>query len=955
MNQNQKISIFDNPQLRKEIMEELAKVINKKLEGTQSKITENDIDDLIKNQQVYDNYQKAKKIKATMDNMMDIRENQIELISIDPDPVGLRWGYLPFIDGDTNEIKAQNRENLFLTQNKNTRKKLKNQFVLDELNIDIGLLFPDNDEEALEFFDNNFQLLDTGYLMTENDLLSDIQIDNPDLNSICIYNYPLLLTNYPFIEFKKYDNVLTTLIPISNLDEDTLFFLMDATNAIIPVLSRYKDQIKEFDFFDSKNTSPNIEISSFFARNADHLRFINNKEYHTLKEMYKAGIIQKGMPFQKVFMKDGKQITFSEAALNFDTKKKQLINGVTLENIDPEKLQRLNNIVKYDNVLANVAYFKHVQNDLKNKEYKGTYDELASSLEQYISLYDTIVQNANNEIAEDNNLNLNDRIKEGIIHNNDFGEIENKIKNLIPEFSKDIVVTNAKYHELDINILKLKSFYVDATKSLKKYKIDETTRDHSNLLLHYSQLDSQINSIEEQRILMSQSGNKEDIQKANEEYYKAFEELINTNIHEETKKELEDYTSDGYKFLLYMEKAESYQLNEMIQNMEYYISIDNPKDEFELKCLEQTKAFVNEYKDYPNQDISTLLNDETFKEKFNKASRMSCKHDNETSLKNDELNEIINEYRIDYFNEFMDNVNNNKYKNDYAEMADNIKTILNQLSIVDKELDTITCEAEKADVKIKKYTELFGKEPVYSFTKSVFIKRQSIDQDKKDFETELKEKPQAYQIKTLANGNSFKSANKLAKEALKLGENNDLSKENEKKIKEITDHYPNDPETSTLLQNYYLKNSDEYLTKSLQAIAIINFKDKEYNNKGSLGKWWYKNSHNEMLKTKNILKKQLIKKDIKVPNFDKFGFDDGKNSCSKLISQEIHQETLKENKFLNELNDLYNKKILQLDKNEKAVEFQNQVKDKVDIEKNIDIKEKVETKQIEQKQVQKSK
>jgi len=959
MNQNQKISIFDNPELRKKLVTEIARICNNRLTDDKQKITDADIDKFINNQQYIKNYKKAVEIANIKEKMHQARYADPEVMSVNSDNTSLRWGFMVFNDGDTIEKQIQNKETTLLIQNEATRKKLKNQMVLNELNMDFNILFPNNDTEALENYGNNISLCETGFLFTGPDILNDISTDNPELKTICNQNNALFLGNYLQKALICCKSIFSTLIPLEGKAPETIGILSSTALDIFKLLAPYSNQIIEFEDFKDLDK---------FQTYTEYFGILISKEMHftipepiKLKKMVEDKIIKPGFPLQYVFKKDGKEITLSEAIANYDVEKKKFKN-VTIEKIDPAKLRRINNIIQYDNVLANVDYYKHLQNSLKIRDYEGNHDELASSLEKYIKTYEEIEQIAKQKVAEDNSLVLKEVIKEEIVKNPNLIEMENNIQKLIPEFSKDIILTNDKYKELDVIIREFNTFYEKITKDMKDFGSYITMNSYDKMKELYDQVGKQINTISEQRNAISQSGNRNDIKKVNEEYRKVFENLINNDTKKILNDYLKAYNQDKQKFHYFFNSVIDRNITSVVQDMEYYLLYEQPKNEFEKERLKQMEDFVNDFNEKSrNQDINSLLENESFKNSYILANRILCSHEDERNKKNLEINSVIDKYKMNKLEALLDNINENNYSNDYPELKEMVDYILSSKNAIEEQSKSIPIGAQREDYIVKQSYDLFCKAPGKRYTEYLTIQYDSLENEKKAFTDSLKNEPSSNQIKRLAKKKSYKTASSLAHQALDSGNIESSSSDIKSKKEELNLKVPNDPEVQNLVNNFYEKNDEQYLKQSLQAIAIMNYKDQEYNNRWSITKKWYRNSHNEMLETRTRLIDQLQSKGIVLDNIDQLGFDDGKNSCARIVAKEIKRETEKSNKFIADLNKLYEAHITTSKKPENISEFQKKLGNELgkvnnnEVEK-TEVKEKVgvEEKKTNNKQISKN-
>jgi len=950
MNQNQKISIVDDPKLRKEIALKIAAVLDETVPKLKGKITEEKIDALINRQDIVKNYHLMEQINQKQKEMFGARENSSVVISVDQNSDGIRYGYVLYDHTETKEDQINNREIDILTENDTTRQKLKNNLILDELNMDIKLLFPENDTQALEQYLNNPRLIETGFLFTENDLLCNLNKTNPELCSVCNDYLALFQGNYTQNVAKDYKYIMTALVPTDGLQATEL--LPTTTPAtlekVIEVLLPYANQIKELERLEKLPDHLKKGYAHEAFMQMFQTKFLSDATLSPveakLKEMFKANVIKNNMPFTKVFTKDGKNIPIREAAQYYNEEKKEFESGVKIEDIDPKRIKEIQDVINFEKVKADAIYFKHIQFEIQNKEYKGDYTKLKESIENYLNQYNDINNHVQELVSKDPSLNMNELMKDEIAKLSAspiFRNLERSIQNDIHDFNKDIFETNETRKQIDIQIKDIYRFNLQMHGVINNYGKEPFTAPHDDFYELGTKLNETIQTIENKRIELAANGDKESIRKANEYYYKAYQELLDSNLKHDTEVASKSYNDDCSTYRDYYSKAANSNVNDIIEQIKYYAEIEKPQTQFEKDCIKQMNDFIKEMEATPEAERKQLLSSPQGK----LALRVPCIH---YYARSKQMNVYAKNYnRMDYFRSLSEQIENKDLLNDYSIEKNQLDQIISNIDTIEKDLSKIENGAERLDVEAAKLEEFFKNKEVNTFLDELFSKKEIFDLEKTQIEEKCKDTPKIGDLKAIARRDNYKTCDRMTRLILNREQpqqENDIHLEQYNALKE---KFSTDPDVSKLPQEYYKKNDEHYLSQSLKALSILNIKHEEYLNRGTIGKWWYKKSHNRMIETRTTLIDQLHAKGVELKNPEQLGLDELANSYSKTLHQEIHRETIKETSINDQITKLYDEKIKAIDPKESNKDLQNKVKNDVDIQKDKNVSTKVENKEIE--------
>jgi len=933
MNQNQKVSLFDNPKLRKDIALKICEAINK-LPDIEPKIKEEDIDALIANQDIITNYQKMSLITSKIDKMHKLRNNNSQLMSQNQEQYGMRYGYMLYENMDTKEDQIKNREYDIYTENKITRKKLVNDLILDELNMNINLLFPQSDAEALDYYLNNIKTMETGFLFTKTDLLKDLDINNPELYNICSQYLGLFQGNYGLNIVKSYKTFLKALVPLDKIPYENMLNVHHAVGEIKEILSSYQGQIKEFDDFFNLNekdkndyiSSGLINISQAYATFDPFFNYFSLVTY----ELYKQNMFFKGMPFQKVFKKDGKVISLSQVGQYFDLTTKKLDPSVTIEDIDPDVIKKMQAQITLDKVNADCIYYKHILYELKYKEYNKSYKNLTDSINKYLNLVDEKKKIVQDSLALNEQLNPNEKLKKEIndlYSKEDFRQLEKEIQDQIKDFTKDLLDTNEKNRDMDLKIKNLYRKNQEYASSVNELAVSTTLYPHDDFISNAKALDEKIKEIENKRIEMASLGDKTSIRKANEEYYKAYEDLFNSDFLQKANESFKSYRDDFLTYKGYYDGSIGFNLDYFLPQMKYYSTIEKPETDFEKERLNQMNQFYEKYKDIDKDAAKSLKNDKDFMKEFKLSLRILCKYNKELLRKEASYKDAYDSMGL--YKTVLEGIQENQFKNDYSNEENKLKIFIDSVQQIKNICKKIPDDIERRETEATQLANLFQDPNIRSFLSTIRSNKNTYQNEIDSFANEIKAEPYATldrEIDSYVNNNNYKDANRLAIEVIQSGNRKKENSDSYKKLDELNKKYPNDPDIKEVTDRFYEKNDPEYLNQSLKALSILNLKHEEYEHRGFFGKWWYKKSHNTMLQTRATLITQLQSKGILVKNLDKVGLID--NSFARNLIKETHLETIKEEKVKGPLEALYQGHF-----KEDSNELHNQLKTNKDLNK----------------------
>jgi len=936
MNQNQKISIVDDPKLRKEIALKIAEKINE-LPKIKNKITEKEIDDLINDQAIVHNYHLIDQIKQKIDQMVEVRENNSEIISIGQTGQGNRFGYILYENMETEDDKVNSREFDLLTENVEARQKLINNLIINELNMDLSLLFPKSETEALEKYKNNIGLLESGFLFTPQDLLFDLENINPKLNTICKNYIGLFQGNYPQGVVKSYQNISKALIPTKGRIPEEFLAMGEARDEIVKILKPYENQIKELEAYSklpddlSKKTYTNNLFMTLFTSGYLEKGFPGDEN---IKIMYKDNILTNNMPLTKVFKdKDGKVISLKQAAQSYNVKTKSFNDDIQIVDIDPAEIKAVQDKINLDSINSNVIYYKHMQYELKNKDYKGTYNELNENINQYLKQYNEIKGQVEEIASNDPSKNKDALMIEkmsALSSSPEFQNIEKSIRDELFNFHKDILDTNKSRKDLDFKIKKLYQFNIQQQNVSKTYDPSNAIDSHEDYPQLVEELNNKIKEIEEKKAEILSSGDKDAIRKSNEYYYEAYDELIKSDIQNKISTSYKSYSKDVGEFKNYIDDTKDLTMSDYVNHMKHYVFQENPQTEFDKQRLDQMDNFIKLY-DGATEDEREKLKDGT---EFKLAKRILAIHHNERKEKEKHYLMFYNQMKN--YRSLSNSIKENEFMNDYSLKKLELDQFIKEVDKIEKDYPIINKDAQSLDVKTDKLLELFSKDSVKNFLNE-------IDDLEKDFKNE-KALLKLLCVKTSTkdrlmirvNKFNYKTCAKLAQDVMNTEyESKQTKDEHLDKYNELKENYPNDPLVSQLPKEPYRKNNEEYLADSLKELSVMNLKHQEYQNRGAIGKWWYKNSHNAMLETRANLISQLTEKGVMIKNLQKLGLDDKENSYARALHREIHREDIMEKEINEQIEKIYDEKINKKEGANKNLQIK--IKGEVDVENVKDV------------------
>jgi len=928
MNQNQKVSIFENPALRKEIALRIADAINQNPKII-DKITEEDVEKIVNDQDMANNFQKLDFINQQVNKLKDMQNNNSQIMSQNPDTNGTRWGYCLYNLGNSDEDKIKNREIDIYTQNVEMRKKLINNLIMDELNVDLKLKFPKSESEAINQYLDNIKLIEIGFLFTDIDLLANLKNTNPVLHNICDKNKILFQDNYTRYVIGSYSTILKVLVPSDKFDPHQALY-SDSAREIVNILNSYVGKIKELDDYSKLEDKDRIEYV------AESLNYINqfsqlgkpeyNKSSMVAQILYDQKIIQNGMFLNKVFKKDGKVISFSEVVNNFNLETKTLNPKITTETINETDNLKMIKQISLEEVNADTLYYKHILYELENKEYAGSYSRLQSFIKQYLNLVEKEKEKAQENSKMHKDVTADEYLAE-CIHalkiSLNFHNLDGVIKNDIKTFTIDLLKTNKKHQEMDKKIKELNQFNKILENSVNSHKNTITMHNYDDYLENAKLFNDKIKEIENRRIEMALIGDKTSIKKANEYYYKAYEEILNSGIVDRIKNAQSSYNNDYTLFRNFFAGIGDYTFDNIIKNMRFYITLENQKNEikteFEKERLNQMIEFCDKYEKEDPNNFKELRKNREFEKELKLASRIPCEYNVELNKKKSIYNSNIT--CIESFKKFIDNIQTNQYKEDYSAYIEKINIFINGVNTIEEECKDITNLAEKDYVKTNKLYEFLKTDNLNSFLNDIRKDFQDYEDQKDTFDKEIEEfnnETKAFnkettknkegitldeEVDTFVNKNNYKETNRFVIDTMNFFKTPKEKTESLIKLEKLMKQYPNDTDIKDIKDHFYEINNSDYLQQSLKALSILNLKHEEYENRGFITKWWYKKTHNKMLETRDNLINQLQSNGVLLKNLETVGLGD--NSFVRNYLKEIHLESIKEDETTPIINAFY--------------------------------------------------
>lgn len=446
-----------------------------------------------------------------------------------------------------------------------------------------------------------------------------------------------------------------------------------------------------------------------------------NEKKNSLDE--KINTIEKDFLINKESIKDETSLKINKIELKYNSE---------LENINKDIKLSQTKIFKLKSELNEINYSQPLKEELdeSNKKYKSCQNEIINNnskiddLENKVTLLNKDKEYLTKEKESELKQIEKDFKKQSEELNNIFNNLENKLENSSESFSAFL---EKNYPDYDNNIAKVLSEEIIFSTELEP-EIKEINTLFFGIQLNLSSLPKAKTLTDYKQLL---EDTKNDIEKLRENFDIKFQEIKKKHdeLIESKSKKIRDLEKDILKF-----KKELEQRKIILSNLEISIKkitedsnniknkLLNDKDievKSETNNLKKLEEYENSIKHKRKEELNLLRKFET-DEIANKNKNHEDQKDNlkrDFELFSNEINEKINNYKIEYNNERKNrNIDNNK-----------LNSIENEIINIEKKLDFIEKNTKNYYSYINDKTNYFDKE-------------NSFIQDKNNFDNELSNK-----------------------------------------------------------------------------------------------------------------------------------------------------------------------------------------------------------------------